>query len=331
MKIADKLYKAVREHSPTSIAIDVTSCCNFKCLHCFNESGQAKNDDLSDEEFFDAVRQIRDLHPISVCLCGGEPFMRFNRVVEALKILNGNVGQVNMVSNGWFATHEKLCQLKELGLKTYQVSLDGKNAFQHDNFRGVPGAFEHVVNAIKLAHAVGLQTVVAITPNKFNHKSISDILEMCYNWGVGFVRSMPLIPMGRGAKNQKFILSTDEYITYQTELRKAKERYQNRMMVEWGDPMDHLIRMPVNAKEGVHTYEIDIKSNGDIVPSIYFPITVGNIRNVTLQECWDNGFNLIWENPELLSLIGDIQDLHDFGKFFDNMGDKSKYILEMKK
>ncbi len=26
-------------------------------------------------------------------------------------------------------------------------------------------------------------------------------------------------------------------------------RYQNRMMVEWGDPMDHLIRMPVNAKE----------------------------------------------------------------------------------
>lgn len=331
MEIVEKLYKTIRKHSPSSIAIDVTSKCNFKCLHCFNESGQIREGDLSDEEFNNAIEQIKDLHPVSVCLCGGEPFMQFNRVINALKLLNGNVGQVNIVSNGWFATYDNLSEIKKLGVHTYQVSLDGKNAFQHDNFRGVSGAFEHVINAIKIAREVGLQPVVAVTPNKFNHKSIMEIIDMCFDLGVTFVRSMPLLPMGRGAKNQRLILTSDEYITYQTELRKAKEKYQYRMAIEWGDPMDHLIRMPINAKDGIYTYEIDIKSNGDIVPSIYFPITVGNIKTMSLKECWENGFNLIWDNKQLLSLIGDIEDLYDFRDFFDKIGTGKKILLEIDK
>ena len=328
MELEEKIYKGARHNSPFSMAIDVTSRCNFRCMHCFNESGMGNETELSDADFLNVIEQIKEMAPISVCLCGGEPLLRFDLVIKTLSILKDSVGMVNMVSNGWYATRDKLKVLKDAGIHSYQVSLDGVNALQHDNFRGVSGAFDHAINAIKTAVDLGIQTTVAVTPNKLNYKSIDKIIELCYGLGVRFFRSMPLIPMGRGYKNQNVILSSDEYIEYQINLKKARNKYQNLMTVEWGDPLDHLIRMPVNAKAELYTYHIDIKSNGDVVPSTYLPIVFGNVKTEGLKELWESGYNKIWSNPKLLALIKDISETTDVGLFYTKLGKAEKIYLE---
>lgn len=328
MELEEKIYLETRKNSPSSIAIDITSKCNFKCLHCFNESGEVKNDDLSDEQLLNAFEQMKDMGLITVCLCGGEPMMRYDLAKKALKILKGHVGQVNMVSNGWFATKENLQELKSLGLHSYQVSLDGKNAFQHDNFRNKPGAFDRAINAIKMAKQVGLTVSTATTPNKFNYKSISEIIDLCYSLGVSLMRSMPLIPMGRGHINQNIMLSADEYIYYQFKMKQAVYKYQYLMSIEWGDPIDHLFRMPINAQANLKTFHVDIKSNGNIVPSTYLPIVVGNIKETTLKEFWEKGFKYIWKNKKLLDLISEIEDVNDIGAFYEKRNNE-EIRLEM--
>ena len=317
LDIEERVFKGAREYGPAAFAIDVTSSCNFRCLHCFNESGVQKNDDMTDDEFFNVIRQICDMHPLMVCLCGGEPLTKLERVKTALALLKDNVGQINMVSNGWFATEDVLRTLKTLGLHTYQVSLDGKNAFQHDNFRCVRGAFDHAVAAIKNAAKVGLNPSVAITPTKLNYKSIEDIVDLCYNLGAKYIRSMPLVPMGRARFHKLLILSSDEYIFYQIKLRELKNKYMNIVSIEWGDPADHLMRMPANGRAGLNTFQMDIKSNGDIRPSTYLPIVIGNIRNKTLAQYWEDGFKNIWKKEKFLSIIKDITDPILMGKFCD--------------
>ena len=65
---------------PLMVAWDVTNRCNLKCMHCLNRSGDERYHDFSNElsssEAIDVCRQIIELNPYSVCLCGGEPLLR---------------------------------------------------------------------------------------------------------------------------------------------------------------------------------------------------------------------------------------------------------------
>ena len=77
-----------------------------------------------------------------------------------------------------------------------------------------------------------------------------------------------------------------------------------------------------------------MRSNGDIGPSIYMPISVGNIRKHTLKEYWDNGFNFIWKRPEVLEMAKKYITISDFKDVkLKAWTDERKYIdiIEEKK
>ncbi|MEF3244807.1 MAG: hypothetical protein K6343_02335 [Caldisericaceae bacterium] len=57
--------------------------------------------------------------------------------------------------------------------------------------------------------------------------------------------------------------------------------------IEWGDPVDHLIRFPTIV-EHCSTF-VGVKADGSIQVSPYLPITVGNIRRHKFSEYWDKG------------------------------------------
>ncbi|PNH18776.1 hypothetical protein B7R76_04270 [Mageeibacillus indolicus] len=301
---------------PLVVAYDITNKCNFKCLHCYNDSGKRKDDELTDEEVLSLMQQIATIRPIVVCFCGGEPLIRAKLIIDCLKVLKNNVGAINMVSNGYLLTEQLAKSFKQYGLSAIQFSLDGINALQHDTFRGVRGSYEHVINAIHLAQNAGLTVDVAISPNKLNYKCISEYIDFCYDLGIRGIRSMPLIPMGRGGKINHLILSPNEYIYYQQILQIKKENYQfEGLKIEWGDPVDHLVRMPANSSLGIKTYSLEIKSNGDIGASTYFPIRFGNLRKHTIKEYWENGFDNVWANPNFLKYIGNVITVNDIGGF----------------
>lgn len=319
-----KKYSAVpffNKDGPLMIAVDVTNKCNFNCLHCFNNSGKGLEEELSDDEVLNLVDEIADIRPVVMCFCGGEPLLRFSLILKCLKKLNNNLSACNMVSNGYLMTQDKAYQLKEEGLSAIQYSLDGLTEMQHDTFRGVRGAYEHVLHAIKYAKNADLRVDISFVPNKLNHKDISNFIDFCYNLGVSEVRSMPFIPMGRGSKANHLILSNDEYITYQQSILCKQEQYKfDNFRIEWGDPVDHLYRMPNNFKLGIPTYSIEILANGDISASSYFPIIFGNIRKHSLREYWEAGLDNIWGNKKYMQYVGKIESVSNIGDFSDKYG-----------
>lgn len=52
---------------PYQIAMDITNKCNYRCLHCYNASGEnfIANDEL-DDEFLDCIRDIAEIKPYKV-------------------------------------------------------------------------------------------------------------------------------------------------------------------------------------------------------------------------------------------------------------------------
>lgn len=302
--------------APIMVAFDITNRCNFRCLHCFNHSGEdIFEDELDNKSKLDVVEQIIEVKPYIVCLCGGETTCceeLFNIISRLTKV----VPTVNMVSNGYLITKEIAKKLKKTNISNVQISVDGINAEQHDTFRGKYGAFDHAIKAIKNLIDEDINVMVSLVPNKLNYKDAYKFFEMCSNLGVKQARSMPFLPMGRGGSGDlgsNLLLNSQEQYEFCLQMQQAKKDFRN-IYIEWGDPIDHIYRLPENANLGVETYSMDIRSNGDIGVSAYFPISVGNVKRHTLKEYWDAGYKKIWQNEKIKNMMKYIENINDFSK-----------------
>ncbi len=312
--------------TPLSVSVDITNMCNLKCLHCYNSSGDERENELSESELKMVIRQIANMKTSYVCLCGGETLC-CPYVFDIIKMLKGNTGSINMVSNGFLLNEETAIRLINSGLDLLQISVDGLTDIEHDTFRGRRGSFEKAINAINLCVKHGLTTLVSCCPNKLNINSISDMIDYCYQLGVTSFRMMPLIPMGRGSAIENLLLSEEEYFKLKQLIGEKKKKYLlTNYQIEWGDPLDHLKRMPANSRIGYSTYMMVIKSNGDITMTPYLPIIVGNVRDHTLREYWDAGFKDIWKNERIIEYISSIETITDLGNRGNDASTASKQL-----
>ena len=302
---------------PIMVSFDTTQRCNLRCVHCFNNSGdQAPNADLPREQRLDIARQIAEMHPFNVCMCGGESLC-CSDLFDIMDILRPHVGKLSMVSNGFILTPDMACRLVEHGLDLAQISIDGANAWQHDSFRGVQGSFDRAVAAVRNLMAAGISSVdVSMVPNRLNWQSLPEYAAMCRDLGVHQIRLMPFLPSGRGRSvGRNLMLNEEQYFQFCRSLERLDAQYGGRPAFQWGDPIDHMRRMPFNASLGLHSYSMEIKANGDLSLSTYLPVLVGSCTHHTLREYWDGGYNRLWANEKLTCYTDQIRNIYDLETF----------------
>ena len=302
---------------PQQISFDVTTNCNLKCVHCFNDSGSsAPFQDISVEQKKKIAQQIAAFHPVNVCLCGGEPTMS-PVLFELMDILRPDVGKLSMVSNGFSMTPELAKKLVDHGLSMGQISIDGAYAWQHDSFRGVAGSYARAKNAVRYLKEAGLRQIdTSLVPNRLNMRTMPEYTAMCFELGVKEIRMMPFLPSGRGVSVGSALLpDEEEKFRFCRTVEKLKAEYDGRMAIQWGDPIDHMRRMPILAEKGNTTYVMEIKTNGDLTFTTYIPVVAGNCTKYTLQEYWEAGYKTIWKDKRYTVYSDKIRDIYDLEEF----------------
>jgi len=287
---------------PLIMSIDVTYKCTMRCLHCFNGSNENELEpELTDEELLYLADQIVDIMPNVICFCGGEPLIRREILYlcceKIVKRTNGYT-KVNVVTNGELVNNEVARNLRKAGFNLVQVSLDGAKPETHDWLRNKIGSFNKAVNAIKSLVEAGLYVGVAYTPTLKNIPEIDEAIKLCEQLGVCEFRVQPLMVMGRAKRNLNGYIPT--YRDYQILATKLKQLQMQQiakkgMNVEWGDPVDHLIRS--NYRESGYNPFIGIDAYGYLRISPYLPLTFGNIRRHTILEYWNSGLSNVWSLP----------------------------------
>jgi MoaA/NifB/PqqE/SkfB family radical SAM enzyme len=247
------------------------------------------------------------------------------------EILSASGSHVSFVSNGSFMTEEKAKKLLASGVTRGQISLDGDNPVSYERLRGVKGSFEKAVNAIKILKNVGFKDVdVAFCPTQWNINEVESTFLLCKELGVTNFRVQPLMLLGRGKLNAESILPTPlQYRELVKTINLMKRKYlfektsicnvcgltpgdTHNMNIEWGDPVDHLIRFPT-ILEHCSTYAF-VRADGSIQVSPYLPITVGNIRRHKFSEYWNSGLARVWEIPKVKELAKRVMSVKDMGK-----------------
>jgi MoaA/NifB/PqqE/SkfB family radical SAM enzyme len=118
-------------------------------VHCGSRCGEVKSTELSKEDYFELLNQIkRDFDQLPMlCITGGEPLLRkdFFEIMEYAKELGFSWG---MTSNGTLIDRDTAERLKKAGMKTVSISIDGTEEI-HDEFRRTKGGFKRAIEGIE--------------------------------------------------------------------------------------------------------------------------------------------------------------------------------------
>ena len=192
----------------------VTGECNLKCRHCFMSAPHAKHGSPTREQLVSIADQLAECGVFTVSITGGEPLIRRD-LPEIIDLLNDRQIRLETIyTNGWLIDEPFLDMLKARGVRPgFQLSFDGVGC--HDFLRGVPGAEERTVRALRLLRQRGLSTAVSICLHRRNAFAIRDSINFLASLGVSSVKCGAIMDMGewKGPEAEGLKLTREEELS----------------------------------------------------------------------------------------------------------------------
>jgi len=183
---------------PRVIAWEVTRSCNLACVHCRASAVHGPYEgELSTEECFTLVDQIASFASPILILTGGDPLMRAD-IFDIAEHAIGKGLRTVMSPNGTLVTPEVAQRMHDVGIARVSISIDFPSAPEHDEFRGVPGAFDGAVRGIRNCLAAGVEVQINSTITKLNAHYLPDLLKLATDLGAVSFHPFMLVPTGRG-------------------------------------------------------------------------------------------------------------------------------------
>ncbi len=277
---------------PLVMSWNVTRECNMKCSHCYINATEKKlNNELTTQEAKSLMDQIHQVSTPLLILSGGEPLLRPD--IFELISYGAKIGlKMGLGSNGSLIDESVARKLKKAGIATVSISLDSNIAAQHDEFRGVTGAWEKAVQACKALRKNNVLVQVNTTLTQHNYNQIDDIMSLAEDIGVENFHLFFLVPTGRGTKLTDISPEKYEEMITKTFAKTANHKLNVRpscapqfMRIAKGMGLDmrQWIRGCIAG-----LYYCRIYPNGDVTPCPYLPIKLGNIREKSFKEIWFN-------------------------------------------
>ena len=106
--------------------------------------------------------------------------------------------RVVLATNGTLLTPELVEKLKEAGVQRLSISIDGATANTHNEFRGMPGAFERTLAGIEILRKADFPFQINTTISRRNLEEIPKTFELAKELGAVAYHVFFLVPTGRG-------------------------------------------------------------------------------------------------------------------------------------
>lgn len=193
---------------PRVLAWEVTRRCPLKCRHC--RAGAANIPYAHELSTAECLRVIDSLaHGPMIIWTGGEPMLRPD-ILELVSHATSRGIRSVMAPCGALVTEDRLRALKDAGVMACSFSLDGPDAATHDAFRGVPGAYDNVTRAMRVAREIGMPFQVNTTVSTLNLVHLEAIHARAVELGAAKLDLFFLVPVGRGKGIADYALSPEQ-------------------------------------------------------------------------------------------------------------------------
>lgn len=317
-----------KEFKPKLIAFEITRKCNLDCIHCRAAASKGPFlNELTTNEIFRILEEIKEFCSAIIILTGGEPLLRDDFFEIAKKISSLGLRPV-LATNGTLIDDSVAKEIKASGIARVSISLDGSNAQTHDEFRKMPGAFEGAMNGIYTLkkHQIPFQINTTITG--LNYKELPKIHELAKSLGAVAHHIFILVPVGRGKEISEHGLSPQRYEEILNWFYEQRDKSPLQLKATCAPTYYRILRQRAKEKNKSVTFEtfgLDaitrgclagtgfcfISHVGIVQPCGYLELSCGDLRKQNFKEVWTNSpiFN----------------DLRDFSKYKGKCG-KCEYL-----
>jgi radical SAM protein with 4Fe4S-binding SPASM domain len=162
----------------------VTRACNLKCVLCAAslDGGVSTVAELTREEGFALLDDLKEFGIPSVTLSGGEPLARWDTL--ALLAHATAIGlNCTLSTNGLLIDDPMADRLVATGVKNVSIGVDGPREL-HDKLRVGRCAFDHAIAAIDRCVRRHLDVTLRFTIHALNYKHLDEVFDICLQHGV---------------------------------------------------------------------------------------------------------------------------------------------------
>ena len=275
--------------APLWLLAELTYRCPLHCPFCYNPVDYTKHRaELNTQEWFDVMRQARQLGAAQLGFSGGEPLLRDD--LEELVGEGRRLGfYTNLITSGIGLTEARLGRMKELGLDHIQLSFQDSTREMND-FLSSTRTFDLKMRVARLIKQHGYPMVLNVVLHRFNLDHVGRIIEMALEMGVEYLELANTQYYGWGLVNRAQLMPTREQLAQaEATVNDYRARIGNRMRILFVVP-DYFEERPKACMNGWGSVFLGIAPDGAALPchaarslpGIAFP----NVREFSVKDIW---------------------------------------------
>lgn len=209
----------------------VTNNCDQRCSHCYIwQSKEGEGFENSIPMSMEEVVVIIDDYLVTCeklnalpkfAITGGDPLL-YPYIWELLAYVNKKAIPFTMMGNPFHLNDEVCSKLYKLGLRSFQMSLDGLKG-THDNIRK-KGSFEATLSAVPILQHNNIKATIMSTVSRLNYQELPELVSLLVDKKIDaytFARYCPT------DKDIDQVLSPQEYKGFLTKMWETYETFAN--------------------------------------------------------------------------------------------------------
>ncbi|WP_338102213.1 radical SAM protein [Methanolapillus millepedarum] len=277
--IKDEVKIATRRFVPETVSIEVTCKYNPHVHKNYGIAGQKLKQidppEPSADQIKSAIDQALEMGAVVITFTEGDPLLN-NNIEELIEYVDKSKAVVMTYTWGLDFSLEKARRLKKAGLQTLLVSIYSTKPSVHDKMRGIPGAYDKAVAAIKYGLDAGLLVTMATHLDKDRVGEMEDLYQLAKKLGVHEFSIWETAPTIEGVKQMG------------AEGRKKINEFYKKINSHEGGPRVFSNTIFEGQMFGAMAGRrwLHVTTTGDVWPDPYIPLSYGNINEEPMAEIW---------------------------------------------
>jgi pyrroloquinoline quinone biosynthesis protein E len=274
---------------PLWLLAELTYRCPLHCPFCYNPVGYANDrTELTTEQWFDVMRQARQLGAAQLGFSGGEPLLRDD--LEELVGEGRRLGfYTNLITSGIGLTETRLARMKDLELDHIQLSFQDSTREMND-FLSSTKTFDLKARVARLIRQYDYPMVLNVVLHRFNLDHVERIIDMALEMGVDYLELANAQYYGWALINRAQLMPTQaQLVRAESVVNACRARIGNRMRILFVVP-DYFEQRPKACMNGWGSVFLGIAPDGTALPchaartlpGIDFP----NVRDTSVEAIW---------------------------------------------
>lgn len=261
-----------------TVVFSMTKACPYKCPHCYQRNDRGAELDI--EILKNVARDMQDIGVSMFDIEGGEPLVRFDRLIELLNCFDERA-ELWVNTTGHKLSEDQVQKLKDAKVHGVMISIHTTDKNEYDKFTGVEGAFDTAKRAIMLFQNAGLLTAINYCPRAENIKNgeVEKMMELAKELNCTLVQVIHAKPSGGWLYEKDEIYTSDELMNKLINLNFLYNR--SPMASNYPSILFQIFEEAKNAF-GCTAGGIDrfyLNHEGEVQPCEFLNVSFGNVTN----------------------------------------------------